>query len=266
MVFQLAHPLADLRQPGLYFLNLFFQREPLFQFVFQHRALFFCLGNPSGTVIAAFVLQFPQTPLQQLGITAFISGGDQGIEPAPQCIILGQRQIRKADETSPAEHALLHSQQQLSAIGSRQFRNHHTRSRFKGTEFPHRDSPPAAAFYGDVAATPANIHTAGHRASRPGGVVILVCQGRLCGLNPGVQAIEHSHEEGAPGTLPPFILPLHNVQSRFQNQRFMFQFAEGSCHSVNSHGSCTSIPARSRRESSAANCALGFSDSFSRRK
>ena len=54
---------------------------------------------------------------------AFVTGGDQGIEPTAQGIVLRYRQICQPQKTSTQEHAPLHTQQHLSAVGSGQFRD-----------------------------------------------------------------------------------------------------------------------------------------------
>ena len=54
---------------------------------------------------------------------AFVAGGDQGVESAPQSLVLGHRQVGKTDEARPAVHRLLHAQKHGSAVGGVQLLN-----------------------------------------------------------------------------------------------------------------------------------------------
>ena len=215
-------------------------------------------------MIAAPVSQLLQGSCQTLGIAAFVSGGHQGIESAAQILVRRHRQIAEADEAGSAVDILLHPQQGLPTVGGGQLRDGNAGTRFIRPEFPQRDPALGGPLDGDVPALPMDIHPACHGASRPGSIVLLVGKGCLGALGPGIQAVEHGRQEGAPGTFAPLVGGMEDIQPRLQLQGLMLQLAEGGCHPVNSHGRATSLPASSFREISAARMALGSSSLNSR--
>ena len=118
------------------------------------------------------------------------------------------------DEACPAEHRLLHTQQHLAAVGRRQFGHGQARFRFIGPELPQGHPALGPALDGDVPAVPVQVDAALHGTARPGRVVLLVCQRRPGGLGPGVQAVKHGDEKGAPGAFAPLIGGGDDVQPR----------------------------------------------------
>ena len=251
MVIQLLQPSLDFFNALLHFFALGLQRFHLRQFFFQSIPLHFRLGQQAGAIIPAPVFQFLQLHRQPVGSAAFISGGDQCIEPPAQGFILGHRQICLADESGPAEHCLLHPQQHLTAVCRCQFIHRQTCCRFVSPEFSQRNPPLGGPFNGDIPALPVQVNPAGHGTSGPGGIVVLVGQGVFCGLGPGIHAVEHGNQKGAPGAFSPLIGCGDDIQSRLQGQALVFQLAEGSRHFIDSH-KVTSRPFSSFLEISAA--------------
>ena len=267
VVIQLAQPGFHLVDAHSQLFRLGIQAVQFVDLSLQGIPLRLCLGEQSAAVIAAAVFQVLQLRRQPVSGAAFISGGHQRVQAAAQSLVLGHRQVRVADESRPAEHRLLHAQQHLAAVGRCQLAHGQARFRFIGPELSQWHPALGPALDGDVPAVPAQIDAALHGAAGPGSVVLLVCQRRPGGLGPGVQAIEHGDEKGAPGAFAPFVGGGDDIQPRLQGQRLMLQLAEGGGHSVNFH-SVTSRPASSFREISAASWirpALSGSSSIARR-
>ncbi len=251
MLAQPAQPGHDLGQLHFQLPALTVQSLQFLQPGLQSVPLRFLLGQQAAFVVAAAVFQLLQAVRQPVGVPAFVPGGDQGVQPTAQGLVLGHRQIGMADEARPAEHRLLHAQEHLAAVGRGQLRHWQAGGRFKGGKLPQGHPAAGGAEDGDVPALPVQIDPPLHGAARPGSVTLLVRQGVFGGFGPGVQAVEHGHQEGAPGALAPLVGSGEDVQPRLQGQRLMLQLAEGGRHLVNSH-SRTSLPLRILREISAA--------------
>ena len=200
------------RKGALHFIQLDFQGPQLVQGVFQVGALLLGLGQQTGAVVAAAVFQLPQSLFQPGPVAAFVPGGDQGVEPAAQGVVLGHRQLGLADEAGPLEHAALHPQKKLAAVGSVQLRHLHAGVGLIGPEGAQGDTALGGPLNGDVPALPVQVDPPGHGASRPGGVALLVRQTGAGGLGPGVQPVEHGQQKGAPGAFAPFVGGMDHVQ------------------------------------------------------
>ena len=124
----------DLIQAHFEFSALDVQGFQLCQLVLQCVPLGFRLGQQAAFVIPTAVLQVLQLLCQPVRRAALVSGGNQSIQAAPQGFVLGHRQIGKADEACPAEHRLLHPQQQLAAVRRRQLLHRQAGSRIIGRE------------------------------------------------------------------------------------------------------------------------------------
>ena len=74
---------------------LFLQIVQIIQLRAEQIPLVFCLRQQAALIVAAFVFQILQGLCQLVAGTAFIAGGNQVIQPAPQGIVLGNRQIRQ---------------------------------------------------------------------------------------------------------------------------------------------------------------------------
>ena len=250
--------IIQLLEPGLHVLDplpelfrLDVQRFQLGELLIQLLQLGLRLGKQTGFVVAAFVPQILQLIRQPIRRAAFVAGGDEGVEPAPQSLVLGHGQVGKADEARPAVHRLLHAQKPRPAVGGIQLLHGKAGGSLVGLEFSQGHPPLGAALDGDVPAVPVQVDPAGHGASGPGLVALLVRKSRLCALGPGVQAVEHGKQKGAPGAFAPLVGGSDDIQAWLQGQCLMLQLAEGGRHFVNSH-SLTSLPSRIFREISAA--------------
>ena len=205
MIVQLLEPGFDLLNPLPELLRLNVQRFQLGELLLQLLQLSLRLGKQTGFIISALIAQVFQLRRQPVCRAAFIAGGDESVEPAPQSLVLGHGQVGKADEARPAVHRLLHPQKHGSAVGGGQLLNRKTRKGFIGPELPQGHPPLGAALDGNVPAVPVQVNPAGHGAARPGLIPLLVRQSRLCALDPGVQAVEHGQQEGTPGAFAPLV-------------------------------------------------------------
>ena len=254
-VFQGKQVVLQLPSANFRLLGLFFQpgtavlqdRQPL-QSILQLGQLGLGLGDQP----LAAVFQVLQAVRQDLGIPGVVAGGHQIRQTGPQELTLEIRQIRLADKARPAEDLPLHPQDLLAAVLGRQLRNRQSGGRFIGPEFSQGNTASGAALYGDVPALPVQVDPTGHGLPGPGGVVVFGSQAVFCGFGPGIQAIEHGQQEGAPGALAPFVGCGKYVQPRLQPKGLPLQLAEGGGHGIDSHGSATSSPSRIFRDSSAA--------------
>ena len=251
MIVQLLEPGFHVLNPLPELLRLNIQRFQLCQLLLQLLQLSLRLGKQTGLIISALIAQILQLSRQPVCRAAFVAGGDESVKSAPQSLVLGHRQVGKADEARPAVHRLLHTQKHGSAVGGVQLLNRKARSGFVSPEFSQGHPPLGAALDGDVPAAPVQVNPAGHGAARPGLIPLLVRQSRLCALDPGIQAVEHGQQEGTPGAFAPLVGGGDDVQTRLQSQSLVLQLAEGSRHFVNSHRT-TSLPSRIFREISAA--------------
>ena len=122
--------IVQLLEPGFHVLNplpellrLNVQRFQLGELLLQLLRLSLRLGKQTGLIISALIAQVFQLSRQPVCRAAFVAGGDQGVEPAPQSLVLGHRQVGKTDEARPAVHRLLHAQKHGSAVGGVQLLN-----------------------------------------------------------------------------------------------------------------------------------------------
>ena len=113
------------------------------------------MRKSAGAIVAAAVFQLPQALFQPGLVAAVIPGGDQLVQPPPQRLILGHRQIGQPDEAGAPEDAALHPQQYLTAVAPVQLRDIQAGVRLIGTELPQGNSSLGAALDGDVPALPA---------------------------------------------------------------------------------------------------------------
>ena len=215
VIFQLLLPLFQFCQPEFQLPALLSQVLQFLKLAFQFFPLGLGLGQQTGAVVTNPVFQFLQFPAQMLRGTAFVTGGDQRIEPAAQGVILGHRKIAETDESGPAEYRLFHAQQHLAAVGGGQFRHGKACVGFVGPEFSQRNPPGGTAFDGDVPALPVQVDATGHGGTGPGGVSLLIRQGGFGGFRPGIQAVKHGSQKSAPGAFAPFVGGFNDVQTRF---------------------------------------------------
>ena len=232
--------------------NLPLQPFPLPKCLLQLPQLLFRLGQKPRLIEAAFVFQLLELPGEGRLVNPLVAGGDQGVEPGPQSLALGHGHLLLPDKPGPAEYLPLHPQKGLAAVVRRQLRHRQPGLRLVGPEDPHGDAALGGPLQGDASAVPVESHGAGHGASGPGGIALLGGKGLPCGFGPGIQAIEHGKQEGAPGALAPFVLPGEDIEPRGEFQGPVLQRSEGRRHGFNSHGSATSSPSKSLAASSAA--------------
>ena len=116
--------IIQLLEPGLHVLNslpellrLNIQRFQLGELLLQLLQLSLRLGKQTGLIISALIAQVFQLSRQPVCCATFVAGSDQGVEPTPQSLVLGHRQVGKTDEARPAVHRLLHAQKHGSAVG-----------------------------------------------------------------------------------------------------------------------------------------------------
>ena len=205
MVIQLLEPGFHVLNPLPELLRLNIQRFQLGELPLQLLQLSLRLGKQTGLIISALIAQVFQLSRQPVCRAAFVAGSDQGVEPTPQSLVLGHRQVGKTDEARPAVHRLLHAQKHGSAVGGVQLLHRKAGSGFVSPEFSQGHPPLGAALDGDVPSVPVQVNPAGHGAARPGLIPLLVRQSRLRALDPGIQAVEHGKQEGAPGALAPLV-------------------------------------------------------------
>ena len=75
----------------------------------------------------------------------------------------------------------------------------------------------------------------------------------LCGgALPGLNSVEHSPKESAPGAFAPFVGGVDHIQTWLKGEGLPLQLAEGSGHGKNFHGRTTSCPSKIWREIRAA--------------
>ena len=216
------------------------QTLQLQQLVAQVSLLFLRLGDQTGTVVTAVVFQFFQFLRQGIAGTAFVTGGDQGIQATAQGFVVCQRHIRLADKAGTNKDALFHTQKHLTAIFIGQFRHGNAGSGLKGAELTHGHTALRGTLNGDVLALPADVHAAGHGCAGPGGIAVFCCQEAGGAALSGLDAVKHGYQECTPGTFAPFIGGMDHVQTWVQGQGLVLQFAEGGCHRINFHGKTTS--------------------------
>ena len=266
VVFQFRHPLfqSGLLLPQALCLNVQAVQVP--KLPLQVRRFRLCLGQQASAVVAAAVSQVPELFLQCLGSAAVIPSGHQGIQPVAQGLILGHRQVRQPDESGPGKDALFHPQQHGAAVGSGQLRHRQAGVGFKSLKISKNGAAFGLSLNGNVPALPAQVYGAGHGHTGPGGIVLLIRQSRSGGSGTGLQAIEHGNQEGTPGGFSPLIGGVDHIESRLQGQCLMLQLAEGGSHRIDLHGSTTSCPSRSFRDSLAASriCRAEVSSASSR--
>ena len=101
MVFQISDPFFRFLQPLTELLRLFFQCFYFSVSSFRLAPLRFQLRKQAAAMIAAAVFQRLQFFHQALACTAFIAGGHQRVQPPPQILIIGQRQIIEPNESGP---------------------------------------------------------------------------------------------------------------------------------------------------------------------
>ena len=174
MVFQFCLVGFQFRLPVFNGLHLPVQALRLLQFSHQFPLLGLCLGQQAGFIKPAFVFQILQFLGQGIGASGFITGGDQGVQPSAESLILSHRHILQPHKTGSGKYALFHAQQHLAAVGSGQLCDRDAAFRLIGLEHTKDAASFAGTLDGNVPALPADVHSAGHRCTGPGGIPLFV--------------------------------------------------------------------------------------------
>ena len=124
------------------------------QLTFQLIPLSLCLRQKTAAVVAAFVLQILQGLLEFITGAAFITGGDQVIQPPAECLVLSNRQISKLQESRTGENTALYAQKDSPAVAAVQLRNFQTGGSFIGGKFTENESTSGIALNGNIPAVP----------------------------------------------------------------------------------------------------------------
>ena len=154
VIVKLPQPILDLVKAHFQLLTLGVQVFQLCQLLLDGIPLGFRLGKQAAAVIAAAVFQVFQAGCQPVGGAAVVAGGDEGVETAAQGLVLGDRQVGKADESRPAEHRLFHAQQHRTAVCRRQLLHRQAGDGLVGFELPQGYPVAGGALDGDVTTLP----------------------------------------------------------------------------------------------------------------
>ena len=114
---------------------------------------------------------------------------------------------------------------------------------------------------GNVLALPLQGDLPLHGGAGPGLVAVLVGQVALSVPVPGVDAVEHGLQKGAPGGLSSFVGGGDDVESRLQSQALSLELAESGSHGFDLHGATSSPRSRAARPKRTASCKVSSSGS-----
>ena len=187
-------------------------------------------GDQARTVVAAAVFQLPELRRQPLAVAGLVAGGHQGVEPAAQGIVGLHRKVGKPQKARALKYALFHAQQHLAAVVGGQLPDGKARLGLPGQEIPHGDPATAPALDGDVPALVQEAQGALHGLAGPGQIFFFFRQIFTPGPLPGVDAVEHGGEEGAPGGFAPLVGGGDHIQTLGKVQGLPVQLAEGGGH------------------------------------
>ena len=167
-------------------------------------------------------------PLFRLRVGSLLfAGGNDGLDPSFQFRTSGNGYGALLNKGASPEYLFGDTGQQFTAVLPVHSFNGGVCSGVDSSEITHgRTAGTCRALDGNVAVVGGQFHTAFHRCAGPWGIALLVGKIVAAGALVGINAVQHSPNESAPGGFSALIRRIDYVQTVVQFKSFVLELAE----------------------------------------